>query len=331
MLYERLHRGEVIRATNLSAELGVNRRTLERDLALLHELRDSRLEKVTEPEPGWRLVGEGRQWKTTMWQVLAVALGARMSGFLSGRRFDVQVRPLLQELRASLPRGRHFDLHDLEKKLHVIESGQKLYRDKPESQRSLEQMINALLSDQPTTLTYHSPPKHDKSGTKTSFRVHALCMTVHRGAVYFVVDVLGGERLVGKRILLALDRMTAVAVDLKSDAMRMPADFNASEYFQTAFGIWTGDEKQHRVRVRIDRSYSAAVQERTWHATQVITLQPDGSLLLEMELGQLHEVADWILGMAQYAKVEAPPELIKLVTDRQRSALAQYGRRSAAT
>ena len=43
LLYERLHRGDVIRAANVASELGVNRRTLERDLAMLRELPDTQL------------------------------------------------------------------------------------------------------------------------------------------------------------------------------------------------------------------------------------------------------------------------------------------------
>jgi predicted DNA-binding transcriptional regulator YafY len=331
-LYERLHRGDVVRAVSVAADLKVGRRTIERDLSLLHELRDLRLERVDEPTPGWRIAERKGRWTTTRWQVLAVALGARMSGFLSGRRFDVQVRPLLEQLRSSLPAGVWREMHGLERKLHVVEAGQKLYRDRPESQRVLEEMIDALLLDQPTSLVYHSPPHGAKPARRSQLRVHALCLTVHRGAAYFVVDVLGGDRHVGKQILLALDRMSNVTVDRKADARRMPDDFSATEFFNTAFGIRSGnEERMHTVRVRIRRELAYAVRERVWHRSQMISELSDGELLVEMELGDLQEVSEWVVGMGEHAKAEAPPELVQKVKERHRNALAQYAEKQPAT
>lgn len=331
-LYERLRRHDVVNAVELAQDLNFSKRTIERDLCVLKELRDVRLEKVKEPKAGWRIPEPHRRWTTTRWQVLAVALGARMSGFLSGRQFDVQVRPLLEELRGSLPAGRRLDLHGLEQKLHVIENGQKLYRENPESQRTLDEMIDALLLDQPTSLVYHSPPRSDRTSRQSTFLVHALCMTVYRGGVYFVVDVLGGDRHVGRRLLLALDRMTNVAVDRNAEVRHMPIDFSAHEFFETAFGIFSGDEAQlHDVRIVVQRELAHAVRERTWHASQVLAERNDGALMVEMELGHLQEVTEWILGMGEYVKVEGPPELVEIVKRRHHLALAQYANNCPAT
>lgn len=329
-LYDRLHRGETLRASAVAQALGMDKRTLQRDFAVLRELLGARIEQVDEPEAGLRLARERRRWGTTKWQVLAVALGARMSGFLSGRSFDTQVSPLLSELHDSLASGHALDVHKLEQKLHVIESGQKLYRKSPATLRRLDEMLDALLLQQPVDLVYGSPGRRARGDASLSLRVQALCMTVHRGGVYFVVEILGGDLRVGRRILLALDRLQEVTVDRQAERRRHPRDFRAAEFFGSAFGIWTGDER-HRVRIRISRDYADAVRERFWHATQRVAALPDGSLRVQMMLGSLNEITDWILGMGEHAKVEGPPELVERVTGRLRATLAQCPTRSGAT
>lgn len=321
-LYDRLHRGETLRASAVARGLGVDKRTLQRDFTVLREVLGARLEQVEDPETGLRLVRERRRWGTTKWQVLAVAPGARMSGFLSGQSFDTQVSPLLSQLRDSLAPGHALDVRELEQKLHVVESGQKLYRKNSAMLLRLEEMLDALLLQQPIDLVYVSPLRRIRGDPAVSLRVQALCMTVHRGGVYFVVEVLGGSRA-GRRILLALDRMKEVMVDRQAERRLHPRDFRPAEFFRSAFGIWTGDQS-HRVRISISRDYADAVRERSWHGTQIVKPMPDGSLDLEMALGSLTEITDWVLGMGEHAKVEGPAELVELVTRRLRSALAQY-------
>jgi predicted DNA-binding transcriptional regulator YafY len=331
VLYDRLHRGETLRASAAAAELGVDTRTLQRDLQVLTEVLGAQLERVDEPEPGVRLLRERRRWRTTRWQVLAVTLGARMVRFLSGPRFDAEVAPLLSQLITDLPAHHVPDVRELQQKVHVIESGQKLYRNSKPAQRHLLELVDALLLDLPVRLKYLSGARRGLSAPAGGrLQVRALCMTVHRGAVYFVVDVLGGDRHVGKRILLALDRMADVTLDREAQRLPRPRDFRAAEFFATAFGIWTGDGA-HRVSLRIAPGYAAAVQERTWHATQAITPLPGGALRVEMELGDLHEVTDWILGMGNQCKVEGPAELIDTVREKLEAALAQYEATSGAT
>jgi len=332
-LYDRLHRGQTLRASTLARELSVDRRTLQRDLGVLSEVLQARgtpLERVADPEPGVRLPNPGKRWTTTRWQVLAVALGARLSGFLSGERFATQVAPLLSQLQASLPAAQALDVHELQRKLHVVEAGQKLYRKNPASQGCLAAMLDALLLDLPLELTYRSRSPGSAPGGTVAMRVHVRCMTAHRGAVYFVVDGLGGERHVGERVLLALDRVASATMD--SSAQRLPSRpaFDAAAFFESAFGVWTGEET-HRVRLWIDPSYAWAVQERSWHPTQTLTALPDGSLRLELVLGELREVADWVLGMGEHCRVERPPALRTLVTERLRAALGAYDPSASAT
>ena len=53
--------------------------------------------------------------------------------------------------------------------------------------------------------------------------------------------------------------------------------------------------------------------DKVWQKTQSSELQPDGNLLLRMELSDLREVKRWILSWGSECEVLEPEELRKLV------------------
>lgn len=184
-------------------------------------------------------------------------------------------------------------------------------------------MVEGLLQQRPIDIAYLSPRRQADGGEPRPLRVQAICLVIHRGAVYFVVDVLGSEAdLAERRILLSLDRLQRVDLDRKALARAYPSDFDAREFFRSAFGVWRGEER-HDVRLRVDPVYASAVRERLWHETQQLEEQPDGSLIVTMQLGALDEVTDWVLGMGEHVRVEAPDALIARVTSRLEHALRQ--------
>ncbi len=72
-LYDRLHRGESLRPEETARSLGVHRRTVYRDLAVLSRVLADRLERLEEPDGRvrWRLARDPDRWGVTESQVLA--------------------------------------------------------------------------------------------------------------------------------------------------------------------------------------------------------------------------------------------------------------------
>ncbi len=92
-----------------------------------------------------------------------------------------------------------------------------------------------------------------------------------------------------------------------------------------AFGlIGSGDGVKITVRVRFDAWSAMLVRERRWHESLEITTLEDGGLEVEMKLGSLFEVEQWVLGWGEHARVLEPQELIDRVVSRTRACLAQY-------
>ncbi len=323
VLYDRLMTGGIVHAPREAAALGVSRRTVERDLAVLQDVLGPRLRYDEVPRPGWRVVGTAR-WSTTRWQVLAVALGARAVGFLSGRRFVTDVGPLLDGLRRSLPGVQGYRVHSLERKFHVVQSGIKPYHQDAAAQGALEAMLDGLLRERPVDLRYLSNRARRAGEGPRALRVHPLAMVLYREAVYFIVDLLGpGERAEARR-LLALDRIEGARLDAQAAARRPPRGFDAATFLAAAFGVWTGTE-DHHVVVDIDAEHAPFVAARRWHASQVVTRLRDGGLRVELTLGALEEVCAWILAMTPHARAVAPPALRKMVRERLRAGLARQG------
>jgi len=325
-LYDKLRWGGRLNPGEEAGEQGVDRRTIQRDFkALLRALGPGKI-KRSDPVQGpvrYSMPGAHRPFETTLWQVLAISVGARMTGFLSGRSFHSEVGPLLDQLRASL-KGKRYKLETLEKKIHVVGTGQKDYRRQPEAQQKLSVMLGGLIEQRPVEVGYHSHQRRKMGLPELGLRIHALCLTIHNGAVYFVVDVVEGEDVIaGKRILLALDRLTRARLDEEEDPYEAPVDFDPGTYFRNTFGVWTGDGL-HTVRLRIDELYAPYVTERFWHVSQVVEPREDGGLEIQLRLGRLQEVQDWILAMGEHAEVLEPPELRVKIRERLTEALARY-------
>jgi len=322
-LYDRANRGEILRPSDALADsLCIDKRTLQRDLAILREI--GKLHPADGPTPGWCLPKAARNWGMDIWSVLGVLLGARAIAHLAGAQIAGQVAPLLSQLRRSLPLKDQHNLDDLEHRVHVTESGQKLYRQQPRQMQTLQAMVDGLLRQRPIELTYLSPRQRAQGSAPRPMRVQALCLVLHRGGVYLVVDLLNTDTPhETRRLLLSLDRIESVRVETDAAPCTYPLDFRPSEYFESAFGIWNGTESHH-VRLRVDPLYASAVRERAWHATQTLEQQPDGSVILTMQLGALEEVTEWVLGMGEHVRVETPHALIERVRLRLEQALAQY-------
>ena len=96
----------------------------------------------------------------------------------------------------------------------------------------------------------------------------------------------------GQLRTFALPRMRDV--HLASKRFHRPADFSISKILRGSFGAHSG-KKKHHIKLQFDPFAARLVAERTWHESQRIHSKPDGSIVLELELGGLEEIERWIL------------------------------------
>ena len=103
-----------------------------------------------------------------------------------------------------------------------------------------------------------------------------------------------------------------------------PRDFSLNRYLGCAWGMMRGERK--KVTVKFFPPASRLVGETTWHPTQKMTFEPDGTILFSAEVDGLEEIMRWVLTYADCAEVIGPPELRTAITERLLGAAARYAR-----
>lgn len=111
----------------------------------------------------------------------------------------------------------------------------------------------------------------------------------------------------------SLARMKELAITESS--FEIPEDFDAKNFRDLTFGIFTSKENPVKVHIHFDTNLSNYVLERKWHETQEILQNEDGSVELSFMSNQLMEILRLVLRFGSSAKIVEPPELVKMMED----------------
>jgi predicted DNA-binding transcriptional regulator YafY len=145
-------------------------------------------------------------------------------------------------------------------------------------------------------------------------------MVLYKDAIYCVG--LYVEKKDIRTFLLDRMRDTECAVAERFD---LPSDFRVDDYFQGQFGIFRGEES-HKVVIEFDQRVAEFVRTRRVHPSQELAPLKHGGVRMTMTLGDLTELATWVLGFGETAVVVEPPELVARVTRELQGALSRYGK-----
>lgn len=272
----------------------------------------------------WRLRPEDRPRKIALRRTQAYALLAArrlfqpMQGSALYEEIDMAVKSLTT--LASRPgRGPNAGVADarLEERFLYLPHAPKNYQHKTEE---LDVLYQAVADLRPMTCTYRSA-----SGKESRIVVHPYAMVLYKDSIYAV----GKHLAQGEVRTFALDRMHDAEFST-TERFEIPPDFSIEEYFQGQFGIWRG---QRRIRVVIDFEPAVAeyVRSRLVHPSQKLSALRGGGLRLNMVVGDLTEVTNWVLSFGSTARVIEPDELRSRVIEELKGALGLYRDRTAPT
>ncbi|WP_434046893.1 MULTISPECIES: helix-turn-helix transcriptional regulator [Sorangium] len=157
-----------------------------------------------------------------------------------------------------------------------------------------------------------------RDGREERVLIHPYALVLYKDAIYCVGLHVGR----GEVRTFLLDRMrdTECAV---TERFELPPDFSIDDYFQGQFGIWRGGEPR-RVVIDFDERVTEFVRTRKVHPSQEITPLPGGGVRLTMHIGDMTELATWVLGFGETARVVEPPDLVDRVKRELAGALARY-------
>lgn len=171
----------------------------------------------------------------------------------------------------------------------------------------------SLRERRPLRLRYRSLSKLEV----TERVVEPYVLKNHRGDWY----LLAWCRKAADLRMFALSRI--LHVEVKEDEVFAPRpDVDVEAHFRSALSIFAG-EKPERVRIRFSARAARWILERRWHESQKVEPQPDGSVILELEVAPTLEVVRWVLAHGEDAEALEPPALVEEVERHLRAVCAR--------
>lgn len=101
---------------------------------------------------------------------------------------------------------------------------------------------------------------------------------------------------------------------------QVPKDFDLRVYFGNAWAVYRGDVT-YDIELLFTQDAADVVTETTWHHTQQVCRNKDGSVTLTFRVDGLNEIVRLVLGWGGRVKVVRPQELRELVVAQHRLAI----------
>lgn len=309
-IHDELRRGALVNCTKLVKSLEVSRKTVVRDIAFMRDRLDLPIEfdpriqayRYTHPVNAFPTV------HVTEGELLALLVAQRALQQYRGTPFHRQLEIAFEKLAGGLRDRISFSPADELRAVSFKNIG--LGRT---DLAVFNALSGAVLRQAEITFDYRKPG----STRDTPRRVQPYHLANRENLWYLV----GFDRERGALRTFALPRIANVQV--MKERFTRPADFSPERFFSNALGV-LGGTGDYRVIIRFDASVAGRVREREWHESQEMRELPDGGLELQLRLGALTEVEQWVLGWGTAAEVVAPRELRETIRDTARGLVAKY-------
>jgi predicted DNA-binding transcriptional regulator YafY len=290
---------------------GMSRRTVYRDLQAL------------EGEIGIPLWSEEGRWgivegaflpplRLTLEEAVAFFLAARLTAQFADR-YDPDTGAAFQKLAEILPPevAQH-----LERTIDVLAA-------RPPDERlsrHLRLLAKAWVERRIVELVYdtaaHSPGRPPRRARVRPYLLEASAST---RALYLI----GYDE--SRRALRTFRLQRIIELALTPETFEAPDPAVVQAELGRAWGV-IADQEEVEVVVRFEAAIAGLVTETTWHPTEKVERQEDGSVVWLARVPGTIEIRRWILGWGAQAEVLAPPELRDEVAAVHRAAAARYGR-----
>jgi len=227
-------------------------------------------------------------------ELMALYFGRRLAGVLRGTVFHDALESLFEKIKALLPLEMVQELERAQAALAVGATPVKPHA----AYRGLIDTVNqAVSARRRLDMVYRSM----RDRTETRRRVAPYRLLFFDGAFYLIgyCDLRQDIRV------FALDRIQRL--DLTDEPFDLPADLILDDFLKPSFGVFLGPAT--RVRVRFAAEAAGYLSEKTWHASQKLMPQKDGSVIFEVEVAGAEEIKRWILTWGGRATVLAPEPL----------------------
>ena len=286
----------------LAQEVSVDDRTIRRDLNALRKANFPLEERVTAHGcKHWKIIDGGANvpihfnWS----EAVALYLGRRLLDPFAGTNFWQSANSAFSKIRAMLGEAALAQLGKVEKTFLQTMPGVSDYSEKAEL---IDLLMLAIEDHKIAWVAYQS----ERATEPVSLELYPYGIVYHKGSLYLVAF----SREHNMKRNFKIDRVTGVEV--QSLQFSPDPDFSLEKQFANSFGIYQSDEASSRpkkIRIRFSSEAARYVQEKTWHPSQKLTKEKDGSVVLEVSLNDTHEIKAWTLSFGPKATVLEPESL----------------------
>jgi len=294
-----------VRATELSHQLRVNRRTVYRDLDFLAE----------QGVPLWQengIFGINRtRYQTTVRFTYHESVALVLAGLLLARTFDERnphVIAALRRLAVTLPEPL---TAQLERAALRTQSQQTNNR----HTAVLEAIAEGWGKGRKVQITY-CPPNGDAARERI---IAPYTLEPTDAGIY----VIGHDEATSEIRTFKLERLQSARV--LPDPYSIPDDFDPAAYLKDSWRIMTGDSPAE-VILRFTPDAAPYVREQTWHSSQTIEDDQDGGLTLHLCIAESREMLPWIRSWGAQVEVIGPDWLREKVAEELSNAAEMYKR-----
>jgi proteasome accessory factor B len=298
-----------IRPADIAKRVGVTSRTVYRDLRALDE------------EVGVKTWAEGGLWgvvseeflpalKLTLDEAMAVVLSARLMVRYADK-YDPDLAAAFEKLEDVLPRPL---AEHVERTLDVLA---KHGRDEAFSER-VHRLTRAWAERRVVTLEYEPANYAPEAGARQAV-VHPYLIepSLQTHALYLI----GWDETRGALRTFKVERIRDVALTPRT--FEPPEGVTVEEALRRAWDI-IADQPATVVRLRFDPGVATRVAETTWHPSQRVVLEADGSLTWTATVAGTIEIRLWILSWGADVQVLEPAGLRDDVAATVRRAAERY-------
>jgi proteasome accessory factor B len=282
----------------LAGEMSVSEKTIRRDLTVLADAGFPVEDQTGDfGRKAWRIAPSWNQSEMafTFDEALALCLGRQFLEPLAGTLFWQSAQRAMKKIRATLAPSA---LRYVERAASAIYRTTVGASDYSRQAELVDALMVAIEDRRAVFLTYRS----QRATEPVTYDAYPYGLTYHRGSLYLVGRAPQHDEIRHWKV----DRIEAV--DPAELQFSRPADFDLRRHFADSFGVWGGSGRIV-VKVRFSADVARYVEESTWHASQELQRQRDGTLLASFQLSATEEIKSWILSFGHHAVVLEPQEL----------------------
>lgn len=287
----------------LRAELGVSKRTVQRDIAGLERAGFPIVSDARDGAIFWRFV-EGFSAESpvslTLTELMALYYSRGLLRPLQGSDIYDSIESAMQKIGTTLPAESFSLMREMESALAVSTFGAK---DFSRSREVIDKLTKALLHRYTVRLEHMAAGYDDPIPREVD--------------PYKLWYVNNGLYLVGRDHRSEYLRVFAVerinCVSLTNRRFEIPSSFNFEKFSESAFSMIGGTAQD--VQIRFSKSQAPYIRERTWHPSQTITTKANGGVVLNLMVADLGEVKRWLIGFGANALVLKPVTLRREIAD----------------